>query len=78
MRGCLVSHINQQKIHLKLALMKKCMFNNFDDFLTLYRNSLSGNKKITSIDDLSVKDINLISNQAIKFKNSKKPDCKKS
>ena len=30
------------------------------------------NKKITSIDDLSVKDINLISNQAIKFKNSKK------
>ena len=30
------------------------------------------NKKITSIDDLSVKDINLISNQAIKFRNSKK------
>ena len=30
------------------------------------------NKNITSIDDLSVKDINLISNQAIKFKNSKK------
>ena len=30
------------------------------------------NKKITSIDDLSVKEINLISNQAIKFKNSKK------
>ena len=30
------------------------------------------NKKITSIDDLSVKDINLISNQAINFKNSKK------
>ncbi len=30
------------------------------------------NKKITSIDDLSVKDINLISNQAIKFKKSKK------
>jgi len=30
------------------------------------------NRNITSIDDLSVKDINLISNQAIKFKNSKK------
>jgi len=30
------------------------------------------NKKITSIDDLSVKDINLIADQAIKFKNSKK------
>ena len=30
------------------------------------------NKKITSIDDLSVKDITLIAEQAIKFQNSKK------